>query len=556
MAVERRRRYLMAKFPIKQMRVLELGAMDMPTFELSETAIEFMDYYSDSEFLEMAAQGKLSRPAQNLVSVKHVVKTKFFAAQIPDRYDLILAAHVIEHVPDPLAWLAELASLLTPNGSIFLAVPDKRYTLDYLRHETTPIDLLRCFDQRAEEPDLYQIADFLYYKRSVRWTDVWTQPEILPDILAKRECTLPQAMSRASTIAVSGLSHVNVHCHVFSAPTFADVYRGMVETGIIPLDLDDVVDVQPNGNEFWTLLKQKQVVDPSKRRPTKGRKFTEGKNGFLFLDNDTNGTIAQITGEAPLSASALGQWRRLISARRHLVSELGATYTFSIAPAKEAVLSCELPSEILLSDNRPAVQIARLPTLAHTVKYPVEELRELYHRGILPYPRGETHWTDAGALTVYRALLHDLSSDDGFTLLDEADFERHEDRIAGDLAVHAGHPPETVPTLTLRTQRHTTVYHNRRVNRGLQIITENKAAPAGKAMVFGDSFFVKLLPLFAETFSRMTFTWNPFIDFDAVEEELPHYVFNIMAERFVPIAPDDNHRFSWEEIETLKKVRN
>ncbi len=42
----------------------------------------------------------------------------------PERFDLITLSHVIEHVPDPLATLRQLAALLGPNGRLMITTPN------------------------------------------------------------------------------------------------------------------------------------------------------------------------------------------------------------------------------------------------------------------------------------------------------------------------------------------------------------------------------------------------------------------------------------------------
>lgn len=75
----------------------------------------------------------------------------------------------------------------------------------------------------------------------------------------------------------------------------------------------------------------------------------------------------------------------------------------------------------------------------------------------------------------------------------------------------------------------------------------------GTAVLFRDSFTQKMIPFFAATFSRCVFVWNPFVDYDLVEAERPVLVLNIMAERFLPVVPDDVNKFSWEQVELMRR---
>jgi SAM-dependent methyltransferase len=52
-------------------------------------------------------------------------------------FDYVLASHVIEHVPNLIGWLREVATVLRDDGVLSLAVPDKRYTFDLKRELTS-----------------------------------------------------------------------------------------------------------------------------------------------------------------------------------------------------------------------------------------------------------------------------------------------------------------------------------------------------------------------------------------------------------------------------------
>jgi predicted SAM-dependent methyltransferase len=73
--------------------------------------------------------------------------------------DFIIASHVLEHLPFPLAALESWYRLLAPSGGLLLRVPDKRFTFDVKRLRTPLAHLLQehqhreSFDKRAHFAD-------------------------------------------------------------------------------------------------------------------------------------------------------------------------------------------------------------------------------------------------------------------------------------------------------------------------------------------------------------------------------------------------------------------
>jgi SAM-dependent methyltransferase len=53
-------------------------------------------------------------------------------------FDVCLTSHAIEHIPDFVGFFRSLAAVLDDDGTISMAIPDKRYCFDYFRpHSTT-----------------------------------------------------------------------------------------------------------------------------------------------------------------------------------------------------------------------------------------------------------------------------------------------------------------------------------------------------------------------------------------------------------------------------------
>jgi predicted SAM-dependent methyltransferase len=84
------------------------------------------------------------------------------ATQLPVRpgsLDFLIASHVLEHLPFPLAALRSWYEALAPEGILLLKVPDKRFTFDVHRSRTPLAHLLeehgnpKRFDARAHYAD-------------------------------------------------------------------------------------------------------------------------------------------------------------------------------------------------------------------------------------------------------------------------------------------------------------------------------------------------------------------------------------------------------------------
>ena len=74
-----------------------------------------------------------------------------------DCYDIIYASQVFEHLPDPLATLQELVARLSPQGVIYLRVPDGRGIVDTLSWRgwipeldaIHPLEHINCFTRQT-----------------------------------------------------------------------------------------------------------------------------------------------------------------------------------------------------------------------------------------------------------------------------------------------------------------------------------------------------------------------------------------------------------------------
>jgi SAM-dependent methyltransferase len=231
-------------------QVLEIGAFDNPTFRREAgDRVRYLDYFSAEE-LRAAHAGNARRDLAATVAVDYVVKSNDFAAVVGGPYDLVVANHVVEHIPDLVHWFAQLAGLLAEGGRIFLAVPDRRYTFDYFRRESTALQVLRAHRARLDRPDPWQRAEHLYYHQRVDLAALWAGQR--PPAFAPR-FSLAEALGRAEAQAGE---YVDCHCWVFTPPSFRALIRDLRSAGALDLAVEHMEGPREGTNEFWVLLRR------------------------------------------------------------------------------------------------------------------------------------------------------------------------------------------------------------------------------------------------------------------------------------------------------------
>lgn len=92
---------------------------------------------------------------------------------ITDRFDVVVASHVLEHTTSLIDFLNECTSLLAPDGRIALVVPDMRFTFDRFRQRSS---LGRVIDLHLDPPSVHSVgtmADFTMNAVKHRGTTSW-----------------------------------------------------------------------------------------------------------------------------------------------------------------------------------------------------------------------------------------------------------------------------------------------------------------------------------------------------------------------------------------------
>jgi hypothetical protein len=265
------------------------------------------------------------------------------------------------------------------------------------------------------------------------------------------------------------------------------------------------------------------------------RKVLQGRDGFLFLQNDTNGVLDQIQAKRRLTPGELEIWAGFFRELDAMAVARGAQALYLVAPNKECVFADRLPQGIEVSEDRPVRQIETLvrslDLRATRLVYPLEALARAEAHAV--YPRGDSHWSDYGAMLA----LAELEAALGTGCATPADGEyRVEYRNADLLAKLGGVCVEPQPVLKRGRSAATLVADNGVINTGRRRDWRGGAqARPGRLLMAHDSFGDWLIPSLAERFGATTTIWNASVDRQVLEEVAPTVILFERAERFLTV---------------------
>ena len=224
-------------------RLLEIGPFCQPVFEGAN--VQYLDVL-DAEGLRERGTAlglDLSRTPQR------VDYTHGLAEAAGQNFDYIFSSHNIEHQPDLVTHLHEVANALSSTGEYLLIVPDKRYCFDHFVPETTLSDVMAAF---LEKRDRHTFADVIEHRAFTCHNDMiahWQgEHGPAPDGLDGRvEAALEE-------IAAADGGYIDVHAWQFTPQSFRRVFTRLNDMGLVGLRPLRVYETVYGRNEFVAVL--------------------------------------------------------------------------------------------------------------------------------------------------------------------------------------------------------------------------------------------------------------------------------------------------------------
>lgn len=233
---------------------IEIGPLVNPMVRKNESDVHYVDRATTEELKKWYSKD----PALNvddIMDISYVWGDQSLAQATggQEQFDYCIASHVIEHIPDLITWLNEISSVLKPGGIASFAVPDRHYTFDYLRPETTLADLVDAHLKKLRKPSTRQIYDHFANFAEVDVMAAWSK-EFKPEQLQRKNTK--ERIYGVCKEALENDKYIDSHCSVFSFDSFFTLLQGISELGLLDFRVKKVFPTKRGMFEFFVQLEK------------------------------------------------------------------------------------------------------------------------------------------------------------------------------------------------------------------------------------------------------------------------------------------------------------
>ena len=278
-------------------------------------------------------------------------------------------------------------------------------------------------------------------------------------------------------------------------------------------------------------------------RESEINKVLTGKDGWLFLANDSNESLEHLTGQKKMATELLNRWSTLICQRQDHMAARKIPFVQVIVAEKEAVYRDHLPDTFTITEERPVCAIVKAleqnqRTLGFLYGPSAEEARRSPHN---LYFKGDTHFSFQGAEALTRQLLLQL-----FQLGDMYGRPRPNQLTSypykkafqvGDLiSKRVGTNVEMIDYPQAR-HVHISICATPEPRAG-RVRGFHNSQGTGRLLMFHTSSADWMAPFLNDTFRDVMYLWGGEVDSHVIDWFQPDYVVAQTNERFLTHCPD------------------
>lgn len=251
-----RRARIVGDADLRQGRCLEIGPLANPVVDPDVADVRYVDvvdraglvaHYDGDPAVDPDAIPEqhfwLTRPDGTVSTLAEAV-----AADAP--YQHVVASHVIEHVPDLVGWLRDVAQVLTWDGALVLAVPDRRYCFDVHRAPATVGQVVQAHLDGDRTPSARAVLD--HFMRAVDYSAEQAWAGERPPTQGSH----PIDDVRRHLARQQAGDYVDCHVWPLTPRGFADLMDDLLALGEVDFAVERLTATRVGEQEFYATLRR------------------------------------------------------------------------------------------------------------------------------------------------------------------------------------------------------------------------------------------------------------------------------------------------------------
>ena len=228
--------------------VLEVGPFCNPL--LTGEGVEYLDVLNAEGLRQRAAQHKID-PSRCPPVIHYVGSLE----QVHRRFDAVISSHSVEHQPDLVRHLEQVARVLEDGGRYYLIIPDKRFCFDHFLPESSIADILAAYREARQVHSLKSVIEhtaLLAHNDAARhWRG---------DHGVRRSDDFPRRIGEAlKAFDDSDGGYIDVHAWQFTPESFRAVVETLGALGLTSFDIEEVYDTPRDRQEFCAILTKRRA---------------------------------------------------------------------------------------------------------------------------------------------------------------------------------------------------------------------------------------------------------------------------------------------------------
>ena len=169
------------------------------------------------------------------------------------KFDAVLSSHCIEHQPDFIRHLNDVANLLNESGAYFLIIPDKRYCFDAAIEVSSIAEVVAAHIEGRKIHSLTSAIEHFAlttHNDPARHWEGNSFDDTYENAVLSRIKLAVQAWEGANG------GYIDVHAWQFTPASFREMITRLCKLNYISLVAEEVHETVPGSNEFTAVLRK------------------------------------------------------------------------------------------------------------------------------------------------------------------------------------------------------------------------------------------------------------------------------------------------------------